>query len=78
MSVRRIGRPVARGGEDLGHQKTVGVILALHGDVVDVAQIGAGARAGSALDAIWPNPPRRGVTFLPGAAQTAIVQSVLG
>ncbi|QTK82383.1 Hypothetical protein AT6N2_L1645 [Agrobacterium tumefaciens] len=41
MTVRRIGRPVARGREDLRDQQAVGHIALFHGDGEDVARIGA-------------------------------------
>ncbi|CAM4152861.1 hypothetical protein PAYE108092_20660 [Paracoccus yeei] len=64
MAVARIGRPVARGGEDLGHQQAVADILRLHGDVVDEAGVRPLAALGQAdavrADAARGMPARAG------------------
>ncbi len=48
MAVAWIGRPMAGRREDLGHEEPVATVLALHGDVVDVAGVGAFAALRSA------------------------------
>jgi hypothetical protein len=76
VPVRRIGRPVACGREDLGHQQAVAPVLRLHRDVVDVARVGAPPARGQG-DPLRPDPPHR-MTAVAGAEQTASVHVVTG
>ena len=69
VPVARIGGPVAGRRENLGHEQTVAVVLVLHGDVVDVARVGAFAalresdalqdRSGALRARPFPAPNRR-------------------
>jgi hypothetical protein len=57
VPVARVGGPVARRGEDLGHEDAIAPVLVLHGDVVDVAGVGAPAALGQG-DPLRADPAR--------------------
>ena len=57
VTMARVAGPVTRRRENLCHQQTVGVILVLHRDVVDVARVRALTALGQ-CDAVRPDPPR--------------------
>jgi len=75
MAMARIGRPVPFRCEDLGDQQAVTIVLVLHGDVVDPPLVG-GLAARRERNAIGSDATGL-VTTLPGAEQTAMVQSVV-